>query len=123
MLDTWTGVFDAFLSSYIKSLLVRRTLVGYTALLSIFGFVGLYLGLRTRFSDFLPLAFCLLIFPIPYYVTHSSLRYRHPIDPALAILVTLVFVRIVAIFRAPETRAMEQAERPRVVEEPQSVSA
>lgn len=117
VVDTWAGVYDSFLTSYIQSLLVRRILVLYTGIVSIIGFVGLFIGLRARFVDFLPFAFCLLIFPIPYYVTHSSLRYRHPIDPALAILVTLALLRFLALFRTPEMQRIEQGLPLRVSEQ------
>jgi hypothetical protein len=33
-----------------------------------------------------PLAAFPVVFPVLYYVTHASLRYRHPIDPALVLL-------------------------------------
>jgi hypothetical protein len=121
VVDTWSGVFDAFLSSYIQSLVVRRILVLCTGIMSILGFAGLYLGLRSRVSDFLPFAFCMLIFPIPYYATHSSLRYRHPIDPALTILVTLVLVRFVGLFRTSNRRAIEAGRAHQVLEEAQPV--
>jgi hypothetical protein len=32
-----------------------------------------------------------LVFPVVYYLTHTSLRYRHPIDPVLMILTAVVF--------------------------------
>ena len=35
-----------------------------------------------------PIAMFPLVFPIVYYVTHSSLRYRHPIDPAMVVVAT-----------------------------------
>jgi hypothetical protein len=41
----------------------------------------------------LPLAVCLLLFPIPYYITHTSLRYRHPIDPFMVILTAYAITR------------------------------
>jgi len=28
-------------------------------------------------------------YPVIYYITHTSLRYRHPIDPLLVLLTTL----------------------------------
>jgi hypothetical protein len=36
-----------------------------------------------------PLAAYPVVFPLLYYVTHTSLRYRHPIDP-IALLLTAV---------------------------------
>jgi hypothetical protein len=34
------------------------------------------------------------IYPVLYYATHPSLRYRHPIDPAIVILVAVGFTSI-----------------------------
>jgi hypothetical protein len=31
----------------------------------------------------------LLVFPVPYYLTHSSMDYRQPIEPQIVILVTI----------------------------------
>ena len=31
----------------------------------------------------------LLLFPLPYYLTHSSMDYRQPIEPQIIILVTI----------------------------------
>jgi hypothetical protein len=41
---------------------------------------------RGKIRDNLPPAICLVIFPIPRYITHSALRYRHSIDPVMTIL-------------------------------------
>jgi hypothetical protein len=37
---------------------------------------------------------CLLVFPIPYYITHTALRYRHPIDPFLTIFAVYAMSRL-----------------------------
>ena len=36
-----------------------------------------------------PIAMYPLVFPVVYYITHSSIRYRHPIDPAMIVLAAL----------------------------------
>ena len=41
-----------------------------------------------------PLAVFPLLFPVVYYVTHTSLRYRHPIDPILIFLTVLAVYAI-----------------------------
>ena len=33
-----------------------------------------------------PLASVMLFFPLIFYITHSSSRYRHPIDPVMLVL-------------------------------------
>jgi hypothetical protein len=37
---------------------------------------------------------CLPLFPIPYYITHTALRYRHPIDPFMTIFTVYAIVRL-----------------------------
>jgi len=56
------------------------------------GLLRLY---RVRRSLFVPIAAFPMIFPLTFYLTHTSLRHRHPCDPALALLiaVALVFLR------------------------------
>ena len=36
-----------------------------------------------------PVLITLLVFPLPYYLTHSSMDYRQPIEPQIVILVTI----------------------------------
>jgi len=51
------------------------------------GFIGLILIYRRRMRAFAVLmALPLLLFPLPYYITHAEFRYRLNIDPLLTIL-------------------------------------
>jgi 4-amino-4-deoxy-L-arabinose transferase-like glycosyltransferase len=54
--------------------------------LSFFGFAGVFLAYRKRVPAAVPLGTVLFVFPIVYYVTHTNSRYRHPLDPVLALL-------------------------------------
>ena len=58
---------------------------GSTAVLFLPACAGLIL-LRKRRSLFLLYLLPLILFPLPYYVTHTDLRYEYPIAPLLAIL-------------------------------------
>lgn len=52
-----------------------------------FGLVGLWMMYRRRRFDLVVLfALPLLLFPIPYYITHAEFRYRLALDPLLTIL-------------------------------------
>jgi hypothetical protein len=56
-----------------------------TTLLGFAGFILIYRDKRTR--DFAILtAIPLLLFPLPYYITHAEFRYRLNIDPLMTIL-------------------------------------
>jgi hypothetical protein len=88
-LAIWTGS-ETPLKSFAdaETLLVRVVLV--TNLLAAIGTVlGMVMLFVRRNIYAFPLAALPLIYPILYYATHPSLRYRHPIDPALVVLVTV----------------------------------
>jgi hypothetical protein len=56
--------------------------------LSLLCFFGALAAYRAQMPDAAPFAITLLVFPLVFYVTHSSLRYRFPIDPIMLILAT-----------------------------------
>lgn len=93
-LATWTGS-ETPLKSFAEAetLLVRVVLV--TNLLAAIGTVlGIFVLIARRSIYAFPLAALPLIYPVLYYATHPSLRYRHPIDPAIVILVAVGFTSI-----------------------------
>ena len=102
LVDTWTGIYDSFLDTYIQPLGAGEIYLWYNTIFSLIAFAGLLASLWRRARESLPLAFCLLLFPIPYYITHSSLRYRHPIDPVMTILVTLALATFYARILRPQ---------------------
>jgi 4-amino-4-deoxy-L-arabinose transferase-like glycosyltransferase len=100
-LAIWTGS-ETPLKSFAdaETLLVRVVLV--TNLLATIGTVlGMVMLLVRRNIYAFPLAALPLIHPILYYATHPSLRYRHPIDPALAVLVAVGIASILHPRNAP----------------------
>jgi len=100
-LAIWTGS-ETPLKSFAEAetLLVRVVLV--TNLLAAIGTVlGMVMLLVRRNIYAFPLAALPLIHPILYYATHPSLRYRHPIDPALAVLVAVGIASILHPRNAP----------------------
>jgi hypothetical protein len=56
------------------------------------------------------LACAVIVFPVPYYVTHTSQRYRHPVDPVLTVLAVIGVLRLWELLRArPGTAGMHAA--------------
>jgi len=53
----------------------------------------------------IPLAAFPVIFPLLYYVTHTSLRYRHPIDP-IVLLLAAIGIQGLANWFTPKNREM-----------------
>ena len=98
MLDTWTAWYDSRIDKWILALHLSRAWVIFCTLFSLLAGIGLLLALRRNYFDVLPLAICVVLVPVPYYITHSSLRYRHPIDPLLTLLAAYAIARLFMSF-------------------------
>jgi hypothetical protein len=69
----------------------------HSMLTSGLGLVGLLMLYRRRTRDFAALlALPLLLFPLPYYITHAEFRYRLVIDPILTILAAYAVTQLAA---------------------------
>ncbi|HEV2647515.1 MAG TPA: glycosyltransferase family 39 protein [Acidobacteriaceae bacterium] len=67
---------------------------------TLLGGVGLlFLFRRGKRSLALLMALPLILFPLPYYITHAEFRYRLNVDPLLTILAAYAVTQIVALFR------------------------
>jgi 4-amino-4-deoxy-L-arabinose transferase-like glycosyltransferase len=83
---TWTGVekpLEGFQNA--ESDLFRFVLV-FNVLVAIGAFTGIAVLIWRRSTYVFPMSAIPLMYPLVYYATHTSLRYRHPIDPVLLIL-------------------------------------
>ncbi|HVA93328.1 MAG TPA: glycosyltransferase family 39 protein [Candidatus Dormibacteraeota bacterium] len=96
VLDTWAGVYDSREDKWITALHLRMAEIYFCVALSLFSLAGMILALRKSAGEVLPLALCAVVFPIPYYITHTSLRYRHPIDPILTLFATYAIAQIIS---------------------------
>jgi 4-amino-4-deoxy-L-arabinose transferase-like glycosyltransferase len=63
-----------------------RHLVSPNLLMILFAWFGAVIALRARRPGAMLFVIAVLVFPIPYYVTHALVRYRFPLDPILTIL-------------------------------------
>jgi Dolichyl-phosphate-mannose-protein mannosyltransferase len=85
----WTGLpnalqnFMATDSWLIRALMLCAVLSGLAAL------AGIAVLVRRRSDYTFPLAAYPVVFPFLYYITHTSLRYRHPIDPVVLLLTAI----------------------------------
>jgi hypothetical protein len=93
VVDTWAATYDSRVDPWIPMLHLSKADVWFCSVFSVLSFAGLIFALPANFLDSLPLAMCLLLFPIPYYITHTGLRYRHPIDPFMTILTMYALFR------------------------------
>ncbi len=103
--DNWIGTWDPLQDIWHTLAIRGKLIIGSYVFLAMFGLVGILLLSRTKNPYTFPIAMFPLIFPIIYYVTHSSVRYRHPIDPAMIVL-TAYALAYPFTFRAIARRAL-----------------
>jgi hypothetical protein len=106
----WTGLpapVQAFLST--ESQLVRVLLVCNTVA-AMGGLLGIVLLIVKRNAYAFPAAFYPVVFPWLYYITHPNLRYRHPIDPVVLLLVAVAASGIFGLRGAPTQQASKRGE-------------
>ena len=73
----------------------------HAGLTTTLGFAGIVLLYRGRMRSFATLmALPLLLFPLPYYITHAEFRYRLNIDPILTILAAFAVTQLAGRTRA-----------------------
>jgi hypothetical protein len=68
---------------------LSRAIFLINALLLLGTGAGIVLLYRRRDKLVFPVAAAPILFPLVYYITHTSLRYRHPLDPILILLTAL----------------------------------
>lgn len=94
--NTWFAVTDRPHASWSTSPMYVRLLLAANFLMVVIGAAGLYFAVCDIGMRAIPCLTTMLIFPIPYYLTHTLVRYRFPIEPVLTILCVYGFVRVVA---------------------------
>jgi len=96
VIASWFGTehpIDDFRAA--NSLLVRIVIL-CNVILTLGTAIGALLLARSKNPYALPLIIFPALFPLVYYVTHPSLRYRHPIDPILTFLTVFAFAACVS---------------------------
>jgi Dolichyl-phosphate-mannose-protein mannosyltransferase len=97
--DFWIGVADPWRTFFsTDSWLAQGILLG-----NFLSALGVVLGVVTLFLQRNPYAIPLttfpVVFPILYYLTHTSLRYRHPIDPMVLLLTAIAAAQVCRFLR------------------------
>jgi 4-amino-4-deoxy-L-arabinose transferase-like glycosyltransferase len=82
----WTGYWS-FRPEYLKFEPFDLPNVPFCIFLLFFMVRGLRRWMRENARTAVPYLLAVLIFPLPYYITHSSMDYRQPIEPIVVLLV------------------------------------
>ncbi len=85
----WVGTPDPLQDFFASDSLFLRTVFLASFLLVLGTLAGIVVLFRKHDGFAFPLASFPVIFPLIYYITHASLRYRHSIDPILILLSTI----------------------------------
>jgi hypothetical protein len=89
ILATWFGTEHPVTDFLTTDSLLVRTVIACNLLLTLGTLFGICFLARSGNSFVFPVAVFPLLYPLVYYVTHTSLRYRHPIDPILVLLTVI----------------------------------
>ena len=112
----WTGYWS-FNPAYLKYEPFDLPNVPFCLFLLAFMVKGLRRWWREDREAALPYVIAMLVFPIPYYLTHSSMDYRQPIEPIMIVLVTL------GLFGTHSARCTVEQEEPDFALESEAVLA
>jgi len=107
--ENWLAISDSPVDFWGNTPLYMRAFFILNVLLSLSTFVGVMFAYRFRHPQAFPYAMVPLIFPIVFYLTHSSLRYRFPMDPIMMILSAYGVSRIIALVRGKSGQLAEEA--------------
>jgi hypothetical protein len=100
----WIGLWDSPADLWATAPWYLRLAIIFGCLFALLSWTGALLASRLRNAAVHPLGMIMLIFPVPFYLTHTSLRYRFPMDPVMVVLA--VFAVMYAV--SAETRRSRQ---------------
>ena len=105
VVTTWMGTQHVIADFMHTDFWLDRLVLIVNAIVLLGTVTGIILLYRRRNPYAFPLAAAPIFFPIIYYITHTSLRYRHPLDPVLMLLTA---VALTAPFRGKTPVAQSQ---------------
>ena len=84
--NNWVGFTDSPMDTWSSAPFYFKFFMVLNILFPLFTLIGALFASRERLPEALPYGMVLLIFPLIFYVTHTSLRYRFPMDPIMIVL-------------------------------------
>jgi hypothetical protein len=89
IIATWTGTEHPFTDFLRSNSLLARAVIACNFVLALGTILGIWFLSRAKSPFAFPVIVFPALYPIIFYLTHTSLRYRHPIDPILLLLTVL----------------------------------
>jgi hypothetical protein len=84
--NNWLGIWDTPADIWSTSPWYTKLLILFSCSFTLLSWLGILLAYRDRKPLANPLAIIMFVFPLAFYLTHTSLRYRFPMDPIMLIL-------------------------------------
>jgi hypothetical protein len=97
--NIWLSQTDNLMDLWATSSLFGKAVMTFNCLLSLLSLLGVLYAHRSRHADAAPYGMVLLIFPLVFYLTHSSQRYRFPMDPIVVVLAASSVAHLIALAR------------------------
>jgi hypothetical protein len=91
-IDTWIGMWDSPVDSWKTATFSLKLTILWNVSFALLTLLGLLFASRSGAAAATPLAWVLLSYPALFYFTHSSLRYRYPIDCIMQVLAVYALV-------------------------------
>ena len=107
-IDNWLAITDNPADIWSSSPLRLKAFIVLNVLLSVFTLLGALFANRTRPVEAMPYLMVLLVFPLIFYVTHSSLRYRFPMDPIMMVLAAYGLAYPISVWNRRFARQREE---------------
>ena len=106
--ENWLGITDSPADLWANGNLKVQGFIILNSLLSVLCLLGALYARRARIPEAPLYAMVLLIFPLVFYVTHSSLRYRFPIDPIIVVLAVSAVAHLISVAQSRLLRGRKQ---------------
>ena len=97
--QNWLAITDAPTDFWSNAPLEYKAFFVLNILLSLSTLLGVLFAYRARHPQAFPFAIVPLVFPLVFYVTHASLRYRFPMDPIMMVLATYGVASLISLLR------------------------
>jgi hypothetical protein len=107
--DFWFGTASPVQAFRIADSPLLYTILICNLLAPLGALLGVIVLLWKRDPYAFPLVIVPVVFPILYYITHTSLRYRHPIDPVVLLLFAVGVAGPVLSKKAEQPAQLEEA--------------
>jgi hypothetical protein len=105
----WLAFSDSPVDVWVNHTASAKAFLVITAALSLLCLLGTLYAYRAGLPEAFPFAMVLLVFPLVFYVTHASSRYRFPIDPIMLILATNAVAHLLSLARSGNTNEKKTA--------------